>query len=183
MPPQANGGNSHGGMNEPPGIMPSSRTDFGEACGIRDSSAQSAMRFSRSAAGEWSLVTGMNRAGMQDRAAARVWREANWMVDLHEAPGQGVTSMHTGQMCFDGMGRITRMIDRFMDMTQCNCLRYTEMTFATDGRAMRRQQKFVNLITSAEIAPPDTAKGFPQVWEFRRVQQLPFYSFLKQDVK
>jgi hypothetical protein len=183
MPPPGSGGDPHGGMQQSQGIMASSRTDFGNACGIRDSSAQSATRYSRSAEGKWSLVTDMNRPGPQDRAAARVWREVNWMVDLHEAPGQGITSMHTGQMCFDSTGRITRMIDRYMDMTKCNCLRYTVLTFATDGRAMRRQQRYMNVVTSTEIAAPEAAKDFPEVWGFRRVQQLPFYSLFKQDVK
>jgi len=35
-------------------------------------------------------------------------------------------------------------------------------------------------MTGAPMAAPEAAKGFPEVWEFRRVEQLPFYSLLKR---
>jgi len=102
------------------------------------------------------------------------------MVDLHDAPGPASPVVHTGQMCFDGQGRITLMIDRYMEMAQCRCLRFTSLAFAADGRVTRREQTFVDQMTGAPMAAPEAAKGFPEVWEFRRVEQLPFYSLLKR---
>ena len=88
--------------------------------------------------------------------------------------------MHTGQMCFDGQGRITLMIDRYMEMAQCRCLRFTSLAFAADGKVTKREQSFVSVMTNAPMDMPDAAKGFPDVWEFRKVEQLPFYSLLKK---
>jgi len=51
--------------------------------------------------GEWSEAVAGKHLGPSDNAVARVWHERNWMVDMHEAPGAGMTSIHTGQMCFD----------------------------------------------------------------------------------
>jgi hypothetical protein len=34
--------------------------------------------------------------------------------------------------------------------------------------------------TGAEIAAPEVATGFPDVWDFRTLEQLPFYSLLKK---
>lgn len=168
----------HGAQSQ--GVVPSSRTMFGAECGIRDTSTQSALAFARSAEGEWSAVSAERGGGSNDDMVARLWRETNWMVDLHGALGQGMSVMHTGQLCFDGQGRITRMIDRYMAMAQCGCMRFTALTFAPDGRATRREQRFVSVATGVEIAEPDVAQDFPPVWEFRRVEQLPFYSLLKK---
>ena len=88
--------------------------------------------------------------------------------------------MHTGQMCFDGQGRITLMIDRYMELAQCRCLRFTSLAFAADGKVTKREQTFVNELTGEPMDMPDVAKGFPDVWEFRKVEQLPFYSLMKK---
>ena len=168
-----------GGMQGSHGVMPSSRDDFGMACGIQDSSAQRAMRITRSNEGDWSTDSVGKSLGPVNNAVARVWRERNWMVDMHEAQGAGMTSIHTGQMCFDPQGHITRMIDRFMEMAKCGCMRYTSLTFGPDGRVMRRERKYVNAQTGAEIEAPAGAGEFPEIWSFRRLEQLPFYSLVK----
>jgi hypothetical protein len=183
MPPHSPvlGADPHAGTTRSLGAVPSSRTEFGRECGIHDTSVQSAMGLSRAVDGTWSANT-VERPGMpSENAAARVWRESNWMVDLHEAPGQGVTTLHTGQMCFDAKGRITRMIDRYLDRPKCDCLRFTTLNFdEASGRVMRREQRFVSVTTGAEIAAPEAAKGFPEIWGFRRLEQLPFYSLVKK---
>ena len=172
--PQAGGpGGSHG-------VVPSDRVTFGGECGIRDTSQQSALQFARSASGKWMAVSAAKRPGSGDDMAARVWHQGHWMVDLHDAPGAQSPVIHTGQMCFDGQGRITLMIDRYMEMAQCRCLRFTSLAFAPDGKVTKRQQTFVNVLTNAPIDMPDSAKGFPDVWEYRKVEQLPFYSLLKK---
>jgi hypothetical protein len=185
MPPshsQQSGSDPHAGMQQSQGqgSVTSSRIEFGMQCGIRDPSPQNATRYSRSADGEWSVLDADMRPGMADTGIARVWRESNWMVDLHAALGNGMASMHTGQMCFGPTGRITLMIDRYMDMAQCGCLRYTALTFGTDGRVMRREQRYVNVSTNSDIAVPEAAKDFPAIWEYRRLDQLPFYSLVKK---
>jgi hypothetical protein len=163
----------------PQGVAPSSRTDFGSLCGIRDTAAQRAVRLTRSGSGKWSVAGADKRPGSGDNMAARVWHESNWMVDLHDAPGRSVPVIHTGQMCFDGQGRLTRMIDRYMELAQCRCMRFTSLTFATDGTVTRREERFVDEMTGAEIGQqPPAAKAFPGVWPFRRLEQLPFYSLL-----
>jgi hypothetical protein len=156
------------------GVMPS-RTEFGSVCGIQDTSLESAAAFRRSASGEWAVYDGGSGPGARDSEMARVWRESNWMVDMHGALGEDMGTMHTGQMCFDPHGHITHMIDRYMEMSKCGCIRFTLMIFGPDGRMMRRQQRFIRIATGVEIAAPEVAKGFPDVWDFRRVEQLPFY--------
>ncbi len=169
-----------GGAANSHGVVPSDRVTFGGECGIRDSSQQSALRFARSAGGKWMAVSAAKRPGSGDVMAARVWHQGHWMVDLHDAPGAQSPVIHTGQMCFDGQGRLTLMIDRYMEMAQCRCLRFTSLAFAPDGKVTKRQQTFVNVLTNAPIDMPDSAKGFPDVWEYRKVEQLPFYSLLKK---
>jgi hypothetical protein len=162
--------------------MPSSREDFGAECGIQDSSVQRSVRMTRSASGKWTQVSAEKRPEVTDSGVARVWREHNWMVDMHDSPSMGmnVTKMHTGQMCFDQEGRILRLIDRYMDMPGCNCMRYTSATFDPEsGRMTRREQHFVSVGSGTEIAAPEMSKEFPEVWGFRRLEQLPFYSLLK----
>ena len=173
--PQTGGG----GMPGSQGMVPSSRPEFGAACGIADTSSESSMGFMRSDDGEWSAIGSDNRFGMTESMVARVWREQNWMVDIHDALGQGMAHMHTGQMCFNPQGHITYMIDRFMEMANCGCVRFTSVTYAADGRVTRREQKFVNAATGADIPGPEIAKQFPLVWNFRTVEQLPFYSRVK----
>jgi len=166
-------------MASPHGSAPSSRSVFGGECGIVDSSPQSAIGLSRSPEGNWSVTSKDKRPGPNDNAAARVWREAKWMVDLHDAPGDG-TTIHTGQMCFDENGHITLLIDRYMDTPKCGCIRYTAMSFAVDGRAVRREQRFMRIDNGAEIEAPEAAKGFPAVFGYRKLDQLPFYSMVKR---
>ena len=162
----------------PSGVVPSSRTDFGSVCGIRDTAAQRAVRLTRSSSSKWSVVAADKRPASSDNMAARVWHESNWMVDLHDAPGRSVPVIHTGQMCFDGQGRLTRMIDRYVELAQCRCMRFTSLAFAADGTVTQREEKFVDEMTGAEIGQPAAAKAFPGVWQFRRLEQLPFYSLL-----
>jgi hypothetical protein len=157
-----------------------SRTTFGSECGMRDTSPQRALRFTRSSDGKWIVLSANKRPGSGDTMAARVWHEAKWMVDIHDTLGTASPVTHSGQMCFDRQGRITLMIDRYMELAQCRCMRYTSLAFDADGKVMRREQAFVDEMTGAPMDAPAAAKGFPDVWEFRRVEQLPFYSLLKK---
>jgi hypothetical protein len=169
-----------GGAEGSHGVVASDRVTFGGECGIHDSSQQRALQFTRSAGGKWVAVSAAKRPGSGDDMAARVWHQGHWMVDIHDAPGSRSPVMHTGQMCFDGQGRITLMIDRYMELAQCRCLRFTSLAFAADGKVTKREQTFVNELTGQPMDAPDVAKGFPGVWEFRKVEQLPFYSLLKK---
>lgn len=162
------------------GVVASSRVDFGEMCGIQDVSAQRAIALVRSPEGVWSEVGNGRRPGPFDNAVARVWRESNWMVDMHDAPRQDVMTIHTGQMCFDPRGQITLMIDRYMEMGKCGCVRFTSLQFAEDGRVTRRTQRFWKIETGEEIPAPEQASEFPEIWEFRRLEQLPFYPLVKK---
>ncbi len=171
------GADPHSGTGNPHGATPSSRTIFGKSCNISDTSPKSATVLSRSPDGQWTLL-GDRQPGPKDNAAARVWRETNWMVDLHDAPGDGRT-IHTGQMCFDASGRLTHMIDRYMDVPSCGCMRYTSLRFDASGKAVE-EQKFVKVGTGAEIAAPAAAKAFPEVFGYRKLQELPFYSKVKK---
>ena len=162
------------------GIVPSSRADFGSLCGIRDTAAPRAIHLVRSSAGKWSVIGAEKGPGSGDNMAARVWHETKWMVDLHDTPGPTVPVIHTGQLCFDGEGRLTRMIDRYMELAQCRCMRFTSLAFAADGAVTQLEEKFANEMTGAEIDQPAAAKGFPEVWRFRRLEQLPFYSLVKK---
>jgi len=169
-----------GGSDGSHTVVPSDRVTFGGECGIRDTAQQSALQFVRSAGGKWMAASAAKRPGSGDDMAARVWHQGHWMVDLHDAPGAQSPVIHTGQMCFDGQGRITLMIDRYMEMAQCRCLRFTSLAFAADGKVTKRQQTFVNILTNQPMGMPDAAKGFPDVWEYRELDQLPFYSLLKK---
>lgn len=173
-------GGDHVGMQGSQGVMPSSREDFGAQCGIGDTARQSALAFRRSQEGDWAMMDAGKIPTFSDRAAARVWHESNWMVDIHDGSGRGKPTIHTGQMCYDPQGHITAMIDRFMEMATCGCMRYTVILFATDGRVTRREQRFVNVSTNEQIAAPEGAKEFPEIWGFRKLEQLPFYSLLKK---
>jgi hypothetical protein len=168
-----------GGAEGSKGVVASSRVTFGGECGIHDTSQQKALQFARKG-GKWIAVSASKRPGAGDDMGARVWHQGNWMVDLHDAPGAQSPVMHTGQMCFDGQGRITLMIDRYMELAQCRCLRFTSLAFAADGKETKREQTFVNEMTGAPMDMPDAAKGFPGVWEFRKVEQLPFYPLMKK---
>jgi hypothetical protein len=138
------------------------------------------MSFSLSRKGEWSAINTDGRQGVSDIVTARVWRDSNWMVDIHGAPVQGMATMHSSQMCFDAKGQITYMIDRYMDMQSCGCVRFTSLSFNAGGNVARREQKFVSVSTGAEIAAPESANSFPEVLGIRRVEQLPFYSLVKK---
>ncbi len=171
IPPQEDGADA------PPNPHEGTRSTFEQLCGIADSAPESAVGLSRSPEGEWSVVTAEKRPGPRDNAAARVWRESNWMVDLHDAPGP---TMHAGQMCFGANGYVILLTDDYLDISSCACIRYTAQSFDENGQMMLQSQRFVNAQTGAEIAVPDTAKSFPAVFGFRRVEQLPFYSLLKR---
>jgi hypothetical protein len=153
----------------------SSRNLFGQMCGIANTAAKSAIGVSRSPQGVWSVVTaGKRPAGAN--VVARVWRENNWMVDMHGAPGNTV---HTAQMCFAANGQMTMLIDRFMDFSNAY-LRVTALNFDASGKEVRREQSYMNAETGAAIARPEAANGFPAVFGARRVEQLPFYFLLKK---
>jgi len=164
------------GADAPPNSRPDTAGTFEQLCGIADSAPRKAVGLSRSPEGEWSVVTDGKRPGPKDNAAARVWRESNWMVDLHDAPG---LAMHTGQMCFAADGHVMLLTDDYMDIPNCACIRYTAQDFDDNGQVMLETQRFVSLKTGAQIAAPEASKGFPGVWQFRKVEQLPFYSLLK----
>jgi len=169
----------HAGGGSPHGVVPSSRTVFGSECGLKDVSLNHAIVLSRSPQAAWALVDPAKAPGPNDTAVARIWRESYWMVDLHDAPGDGST-IHTGQMCFDPKGQITRMIDRYMDLKKCKCMRYTAANFDESGKAVKQEQKFVNMDTGVEMAAPGMAKDLPEVFGYRKLEQLPFYPLVKK---
>ena len=162
------------------GVVPSSRTDFGTLCGIGDTAPQSAMRFARSTAGKWMLAEPEKHSELGKDMAARAWHEKNWMVDLHDAPAGHPELIHTGQFCFDPQGHITRMIDRYMDLANCRCMRFTSLTFSPDGTVKQREVDYVDALSGERIQEPAAAKGLPEIWQYRRLEQLPFYSLLKK---
>ncbi len=161
-------------------VIALSRSEFGSECGIRNTSYATAVAFSRSPGGEWLSVSPSSGGGTVEMA--RIWHVTNWMVDMHGTLGAGMSSMHSAQMCFDADGRIRRILDRYTDAVRCGCLRLTSLTYAEDGRMMRRQQMFVSSRTGGHMEPPPAAESFPEVWQFRRLDQLPFYSLLKAEV-
>jgi len=166
------------GSDGPPNPRKGAQAEtFEQLCGIADRDPRDAVGLSRSPEGEWSVVTAAKRPGPRDNAAARVWRESNWMVDLHDAPGPTV---HAGRLCFGARGTVILLTDDYMDLPSCECIRYTAQSFDENGQIVLQNQRFVSVNTGAEIAAPKAAKGFPDVWEYRRVEQLPFYSLLKK---
>ena len=154
-----------------------SRSEFGSECGIQDTSDPAAAEFSRSPEGEWSAAS--SSTGGEVVETARLWHETNYMLDLHGVLGSGMSSMHSGLMCFDAQGQLTRAFDRYMDALRCGCQRLTTITYAADGTLTGWEQKFVDLRTRDLVKPPADTKDFPDVWEFHRMDQLPFYSLLK----
>ena len=139
------------------------RSEFGRECGIGDTSDEVAAEFVRSPEGEWSAGGG---AGGGLVETARLCHEKNWMVAMHGELGAGMPSMHSGQMCFDAQGRVTRILDRYMDVLRCGCQRLTTFAFAGDGKLTGWEQTFVDLRTGAAIKPPPDAEDYPRVWEF-----------------
>ena len=168
-----------GSQEAPSGVVPSSRTSFGGLCGIGDTDAQRAAHLARSKGGKWSAIPANKRPDAGNDMAARVWHEKNWMVDLHDTPAPTTPVIHTGQMCFDPQGRLTRMIDRYLELAECRCMRFTSLTFAADGTVKQQEEKFVDEMSSTEMAKPEAAKSFPGIWQYRRLEQLPFYSLLR----
>jgi hypothetical protein len=158
----------------------SNREDFSKECGIQNTTSESASGFVLSSGGEWSALSAGGSPGRSDSLVARVWHESNWMVEMHGALGQGMATMHSGEMCFDPQGQITQLIDRFMDMRGCGCVRITSLAFGADGQVARSEQKFVLSNTGTEIAAPEAAKGFPAVWGLGTLDQLPFYSLMNK---
>ena len=159
------------------GGAPDRRTNFGSLCGIGDTDAQRAVHLVRSG-NNWSIIPANKKPGPGDDMAARVWREKNWMVDLNDTPPPTSPVIHSGQMCFDPQGRLTRMIDRYTELAECRCMRFTTLTFNPDGTVKQQQEQFMDEMSGLEIGKPDAAKGFPGVWQYRRLEQLPFYSLI-----
>jgi hypothetical protein len=174
------GGDPHSEAQNPSGDMHANRSGFGASCGIQDTSDQSAAGFVMSGNGQWSVLDAGSGPAGSSTAVARVWRASNWMVDMHGALEGGMAAMHSGQMCFDPQGRITFMDDRYMEMMACGCMRITSLTFAPDGRVTRRATRFVRMATGEEIAAPGSAGNFPDVWDVRKLEQLPFSPLLKR---
>jgi hypothetical protein len=175
--PRGNPADAPQGMAEPEQGVESKRIGFGRLCGIADTASLSAIALTRSAKGEWSVVRAGTHPEPGANAAARVWREANWMVDLHDTPGP---VMHTGQMCFAAGGQLILQTDDYMDRFNCACIRFTAQRFDESGKVKIYKQWFVNVETGAEIAAPEAAGKFPEVFGFRRVEQLPFYPLVKK---
>jgi len=97
------------------------------------------------------------------------------MVDLHDAPGH---TMHTGELCFAAGGEIMLLTDDYMDVEGCACVRHTAENFDERGKVVHYMQRFVSTETGSEIAAPEAARDLPEVFDYRRVEQLPFYSLL-----
>ena len=150
---------------------------FGQLCGIANLAPQSAIRLWRSAEGKWHVVAPGSHPGPGANAAARVWHERNWMVDLHDAPGH---TMHTGELCFAAGGEIILLTDDYMDVENCGCIRYTAESFDERGKVTNYMQRFVSTVTGAEIEAPEAAREFPKVFEFRHVEQLPFFPLVSR---
>ena len=160
-------------------VVPLRPASFGSLCEIRDTDAPSGLHLARSKGGNWSAIPPEQGPGAGNDMAARVWHEKNWMVDLRDTPAPTVPVIHTGQMCFDPQGRLTRMVDRYTELAECRCMRFTSLTFAPDGTVKEQEEKYADEMSGAEMAKPDAAKGFPGVWQYRRLEQLPFYSLLR----
>ncbi len=158
----------------------SNRANFGKECGIQDPSPESASGFVLSSEGEWSALSAGGGPGMSDNLVARVWHDSNWMVEMHGALGPEMATMHVGEMCFDPQGRITFLVDRFTEMLACGCMRVATLTFANDGRVTRRDNQFVKIATGEEIAAPESAGDFPEVWIVHKLEELPFSAMLKR---
>jgi hypothetical protein len=161
------------------GSRDAGRTTFGGLCEIGETDAQRATHLVRSGGNKWSAISASKGPGPGNDMAARVWHEKTWMVDLRDTPAPTVPVIHTGQMCFDSQGRLTRMIDRYTELAECRCMRFTSLTFAPDGTVKQQEEKYVDEMSGAEMAKPDSAKAFPGIWPYRRLDQLPFYSLLQ----
>jgi hypothetical protein len=162
------------------GAVPSSRIDFGTLCGVQDTSLRSAMRFARSSSGKWGFAAPERHSEYANGMAARAWHEKNWMVDIHDSPANQPAVIHTGQFCFDAQGRITRMIDRYMELAQCRCMRFTSLTFAPNGAVEKRELDYADALSGMKIGEPASARDLPPIWSYRRLDQLPFYKLLKK---
>jgi hypothetical protein len=174
------GDDPHAASQSPSADLRSNRAEFGAICGVQNTSDESAAGFVMSGDGEWTaLPVGAGPTGI-DQAMARVWHESNWMVDMHAALEPGMAGMHSGQLCFDPEGHITFMVDRYMATMQCGCARVTSLTFAKDGRLTRRDNRFVSMSTGEVIAEPQAASDFPDVWDVRKLEQLPFSPLMKK---
>lgn len=166
-------------LASPHGLKPSSRVQFAQECGISDPGPQKATGLTRSTKGMWSVVDAQHRPADTDSAVARIWHEKKWMIDMHESGGSG-DWMHTAQMCFADNGEVNKIIDRYMDMPKCGCVRFTETTYGPDGKVVSQKQDYYNG-RNAERMPstPEAAKNFAAPFEFKKLEQLPFYGFVK----
>lgn len=157
----------------------SSRQVFAAECGIRDANLQRAMYLSRGQNGVWKKVSPEAPAGDKDTALARVWHEQAWVVALHESNAAG-DAMHTADMCFRPDGSISKIVDKYIDVPKCNCMRVTETTFDASGKLTAKQQVYASPQAGQKLSQaPAAAAGFPKVYEFKRVDQLPFAGMLR----
>ncbi len=155
----------------------STRTKFAQECGVKDASPEKAIYVSRAKNGSWSKVTAQQPGSDSDNALARVWHDKNWVLVLHESGASGDT-MHTGDECFDDKGNATKLLDHYVD-PKSGVVRITTTIFG-GGKVQSRKQDYRDL-KSGELMknPPENANAFPPVFNFTKLEQLPFYGFIK----
>jgi hypothetical protein len=59
-------------------------------------------------------------------------------------------------------------------------MRLTTTSFAADGHVTRQSQKFVSIAGGFEISEPQSSADFPKLWDYRRLDLLPFHSLLNK---
>ena len=158
--------------------------EFAARCGgVGEVSRESGFWLKRSRSGEWASFT-LDRPPDESStdAFAIAWHRSNWMVDIEENLDEGkelLPSRHTGIFCFDGQGQVLYMTDYFLG-TQCHCLRVGRLSFTPEGRIDKREVEITSLETGRDMREPEQSGALPEIWGFRRLNQLPFYSLLKK---
>jgi len=170
---------AHGAMGQGPhGMQPSSRVRFAKECGITNPSMSRAITLTRSKNGRWSRVTKATPPSPTDSALVRAWHEKAWVVEIQEADETG-DAMHIAEMCFNGNGNVTRIVDKYINMPKCGCMRVTESAYNAAGKVAKREQAFYKGDSAEKVATPASASMFPAPFEHKKLEQLPFWEFLK----
>ena len=170
---------AHGAMGQNPhGTMPSSRVRFAKECGITNPTMSQAVVLTRSKSGQWSRVTKTTPPSPTDSALVRAWHEKTWVVEFQEADESG-DAIHIAEMCFNAKGSITRILDRYINMPKCGCMRVISATYDAAGKSVKREQTFYKGDSSQKIAAPASSGTLPAPMEYRNLEQLPFYESLK----
>ncbi len=170
---------AHGAMGPGPhGMKSSSRVQFAKACGISNPSMSRAITLTRNNSGSWSRVTKTAPAAPTDSALVRAWHEKAWVVEVQEADAAG-DSMHIADMCFNQKGNVTRIVDKYINMPKCGCMRVTESAFNAAGKLVKSEQSFYKGDSPEKVAKPASASMFPAPFEHTKLEQLPFWGFLK----